>query len=213
MNYLDIIIGFLWFLFGLVIVFISFMLFWKFYFLRNPVRVIPPGKRIVSPADGKIIDILTFKGKDEVHIKKGKYGNIYTLTKDVSDNVLVVSIFMNVFDVHVNRAPYDGKVLKVKHSHGKFNPASDICASVENEKTEVLFSNSSFKFKVIQVAGLVARRVENYLSENQNIIKGQVIGRINLGSQVILVLPSNFDVKVSKGQKVTAGESVIAVPQ
>ena len=191
---------------------ILFMLFWKLIFLRNPNRVISKGDNIVSPADGKIIDIVEFDKSKEIRFFKGNkkfLGIIKTLTCDVSDKGYIVSIFMNPLDVHYNLAPIAGKVVSLKHSNGSFLAVNTIEAGLVNEKTETIIEGK-IRIKVIQIAGFIARRIETFVKKNDKVAKGQIIGLINLGSQVTLILPKNISIKIKKKQKVKAGETIIA---
>ncbi len=193
----------------LAVLFILFMAFWKFYFLRDPGRTTPKGKNIVSPADGKIISIIPIK-KDKIKIKKGNIGKINALVKDTLKEGYLISIFMSLFDVHVNRAPVEGKVISTKHTKGKFLPAYNLDA-LENEKNEIIIKNKKLgKIKMIQIAGFIARRIRCYVKKNQKIIKGERVGLINMGSQVTMIVPKNIKLKVKKGQKVKAGKTILA---
>ncbi|MBD3355476.1 phosphatidylserine decarboxylase, partial [Candidatus Woesearchaeota archaeon] len=195
--------------FILAVLFILFIAFWKLYFLRNPERIPPKGKNIISPADGKIISIIPIK-KERIKIKKRKIGKINALVKDTLKEGYLISIFMSLFDVHVNRAPVDGKIISTKHTRGKFLPAYNLDA-LENEKNEIIIKNKILgKIKVIQVAGFIARRIRCYVKKNQKIIKGERIGLINMGSQVTLIVPKNIKLKIKKGQKVKAGKTILA---
>lgn len=180
-------------------------------FYRDPKRKILPGNNIVSPADGKIINILRINA-DKIKVKKGLLGKIETLTKDIAKECYVISIFMNPFDVHVNRAPMDGKVVSVKHEKGKFFAAYDIEKSLSNEKNEIIIENKKIgRIKVIQIAGFLARRIICSVKKNEKVNKGQKIGKIVLGSQVTLILPSKkINLRVKKGQRVKAGATIIA---
>lgn len=182
-----------------------FLVYWKFVFLRDPEREIPAGNKIVSPADGKVIEIKKVRGR--VRGEKG-FGIVETLSNDVARECYYVAIFMSPFNVHVNRAPIKGRVLETKHSKGKFFRANTPRA-LENEKNEILIKGD-FKVKVVQIAGLLARRIECWVREGQEVEKGEKIGRINLGSQVVIIMPSTIDLKVRKNQKVKAGSTVIA---
>ena len=187
-----------------------FLLYWRLYFLRDPKRTAPKGRNIVSPADGKIMKIATIN-KSSTKIDKKYIGKIYTTTKDIAPKTKIISIFMSPLDVHYNRAPIDGKVISVKYTKGKFFPANNLKKSLQNEKNEIIIKNKSIgKIKVIQIAGILARRIECYVKENQNVIKSQKIGLINLGSQCILVLPDKLKLKVKERQQVYAGETIIA---
>ena len=184
--------------------------YWRLIFLRDPERKSPRGNVIVSPADGKIITIEETDSK-ELKIKKGLFGKIKTATSDVGKKCYVVSIFMSLFDVHINRAPIAGEVLSVKHKQGKFLPASSLSNGLENEKTEMLIKNEKIgKLKVIQAAGFFARRIFTFPKKGDLLIPGDRIGLINLGSQLTLILPKKIKLKVKKGQKVKAGLTIIA---
>ncbi|NQU97880.1 phosphatidylserine decarboxylase family protein [Candidatus Woesearchaeota archaeon] len=193
----------------IVVLFLSFHIFHKFYFLRDPARQLPIGNNIVCPADGKVIMVKKFE-KNKIDIDKRFLGKVKSFTKDVSDKGFIVSIFMNAFDVHINRAPISGTVKYVKHIPGKFINAERLASTFENENVQILFQDGNFKVKTIQIAGLIARRIVPFVKENEKVIKGQRIGLIKLGSQVTLIMPANIKVKVHEGQKVFAGETIIA---
>ncbi len=186
-----------------------YLLFWKTYFLRDPKRVIPPGQNIVSPADGKIIRIQDFNLEESFESKKGLCGKIRSSLKDVATKGKIIAIFMSPLDVHINRAPIYGKIMKQTHKNGKFHMASDFQSLYFNEKNEILIKNSKLKIKIIQVAGFLARRIESCVREGENIEKGQKIGLINLGSQAVLILPEKVKLKVKAGEKVKAGTTII----
>jgi len=191
-----------------IILIILFFLFWRFHFLRNPERHAPKGNNIVSPADGKIIHVFE-SHKKHIKIKK-HFGIIKTLTKDVAKECYVISIFMSPFDVHYNRAPVDGKVILIKHSKGKFLAAHSLDA-LENEKNEVLLKTKIGNIKVIQIAGIMARRIECFVKKGNIVKKGQRIGLINLGSQVIIIMPKRkVKIVVSEKKKLKGGVSIIA---
>lgn len=180
-------------------------------FYRDPKRKIPAGKNIVSPADGKVINILKVR-ENKIKVKKGLIGKIETLAEDIAKECHVISIFMSPFDVHINRAPIDGKIVSVKHEKGKFFAAYDIEKSLSNEKNEIIIENKKIgKLKVIQIAGFLARRIICSVKKNEKVNKGQKIGKIVLGSQVTLILPAKkTNLRVKKGQKARAGETIIA---
>ena len=180
-------------------------------FYKDPKRSIPKGNNIISPADGRIINILKTSA-DNVKVNKGFLGKIGTLTKDIAKECYVVSIFMNPFDVHVNRAPMEGRIVSVKHEKGKFFAAYDIEKSLSNEKNEIIIENKKIgRIKVIQIAGFLARRIICSVKKNEKVNKGQKIGKIVLGSQVTLILPSKkINLRIKKGQRVKAGATIIA---
>lgn len=163
-------------------------------FFRDPERIIPEDRdTFVSPADGKIILI-----KDTIE-------NVYTGGK-----VKQISIFMSVFNVHVNRAPCDGRVEKVKHTPGGFRAAYTDEAELSNENIAMLLNTAYGKILVRQVAGLIARRAVCRVSPGDSLKKGQRYGIIKFGSRVDIYLPEDVQVKIVLGQKVKAGETVLA---
>jgi len=195
----------------IIILIVIFLIFWKLYFSRATARRIPE-KGIVSPGDGKIIKIIK-TDKIDIKIKKGLLGEIKTMTSDIAKKCYVIIIVLNIFDVHIQRSPIEGIVKRIRYSKGKFHNAvfgASSLKALENEKNEIIIENKDTKIKVIQIAGFVARRIKCYVEENEKILKGHKIGMIDLGSQVILVMPSELKLLVREGQKVTDGETIIA---
>jgi phosphatidylserine decarboxylase len=165
------------------------------FFFRDPERQIPEGNSIfVSPADGKVILIRDVHEKD--YLKSGSK---------------MVSIFMSLFDVHVNRAPCDGKVSLIKHSAGRFVVAHKDAASTENENTVMILDGKNGKILVRQVAGFLARRIVCRVKIGDALKRGERYGMIKFGSRLDVYLPKDSEVKVSLSDKVKAGETVIAV--
>ncbi|MGM5482942.1 MAG: phosphatidylserine decarboxylase [Nanobdellota archaeon] len=193
-------------LFILIILF--FFLFWRLWFLRNPKRKIPVGDYIVSPADGRINKIITSDAK-KTTIKKGTIGKINTLASEVSEKYILINIVMTPLDVHFQRSPIQGEIKNIKYKKGKFKNAVKKEIAIENENNQILIEGKQ-KVKVIQIAGFLARRINCFVKKNQKVKKGEVIGLINLGSQVSVILPYNSKIKVKKGQRVKAGESKLA---
>lgn len=193
----------------MILLYFIFQVFHKFYFLRDPARKIPIGNNIVCPADGKVISVKKY-GENKIQINKKFLGKVKSFTKDVAEEGYVVSIFMGPFDVHINRAPISGLVKYVKHTKGKFLNAESPESTFENENTQILFDDRGFKIKIIQISGFFARRIVSFVKKNEKVIKGQRIGLIKLGSQVTTILPKNVRIKVLKGQKVSAGTTIIA---
>ncbi len=164
------------------------------YFFRNPKRVIPSLQNIIiSPADGRVIDV----GEcDENRFLKEK--------------TLKVSIFMSPFDVHVNRAPASGKVLQVSYHPGKFLVASRDKASLLNEQNVlVIETEDRYKILLVQIAGFVARRIVCYAKKGDPLNRGEIFGMIRFGSRVDLYLPQNVRPIVRVGQHIKGGESII----
>ena len=161
-------------------------------FFRNPERSYKPqDKLVISPADGKILKI------EDVGIE----GTIAGRFKKIS-------IFMNVFNVHVNRAPYAGKIEKIQYHKGKFLSANLDKASAENERNEVLIrAEDGRAVWVVQIAGLIARRIVCWTSEGADIQKGERFGLIRFGSRVEVFLPPDSTVVVRPGDKVRAGQT------
>lgn len=185
--------------------------YWKVVFLRNPQRKTPKGELVIAPADGKIIEIFEFSGKD-VKLFKGNHrllGLIHTMTQDVAPEGYIVSIFMSPMDVHINRAPITGTVDQVIHSAGKFLAVNTFEAGLVNEKAETTITGS-ITVKMIQIAGFLARRVVTNVQPGDNVTAGQEVGLINLGSQVTMILPKTVTLQVKKGDRTVAGESILA---
>lgn len=196
-----------------IIIFLAiFMLLVLFLinFYRDPKRKIPQGNSIVAPADGRIISIIDTSSPG-IQIKKGFFGKIITLTREIAPQCIVVSIFMSPLDVHINRSPIEGKVKSIKYVKGKFFKAYDLEKSLMNEKNEIIIQNKKLKVKVIQIAGFLARRIKCCIKANQKVNKGGRIGMIALSSQTTLVLPKWVELKARLNQKVKAGESIIAI--
>lgn len=172
---------------------------WCICFFRDPERVTPLIENvIVSPADGKVSLIV----KDIEAPKELEMG---------SEKFTRVSIFLSVFDVHVNRIPVEGKIIKLHYHPGKFINASFDKASEFNERQTVLIeSKAGEQFPVVQIAGLVARRIVCNLDENQEVKAGERFGIIRFGSRVDLYLPQGYEPKVIVGQYMIGGETVIA---
>jgi phosphatidylserine decarboxylase len=178
-----------------------------FAFFRDPERVVPQGADlIVSPADGLITMIGDVIPPAELQAPDGQGGaglGTEPLTR--------VSIFMSVFDVHINRAPVAGTVRRVVYIPGKFLNADLDKASEENERQHVLIErNEGPPIAITQIAGLVARRIVPFIKPGDIVAAGQRIGLIRFGSRVDVYLPRGTEPKVLLGQKVIAGETVIA---
>lgn len=163
-------------------------------FFRDPPRRGPAGEgTVLSPADGKVVVVAET-----------------THPQLPGGPVRQVSVFMNILDVHVNRAPLSGRVLRVIHHHGGFLPADRAQAATSNERVDLVLAGRRATIVVTQVAGLVARRIECRAAPGVAMRSGQRYGMIRFGSRLDLYLPLSARVQVSPGQKVRAGESVIA---
>jgi len=189
--------------------FLGLVLFlWCIYFFRCPVRVTPvrPGL-VVSPADGIVQMIVEASLPPELDDCKGHGDTLCdaaTLTR--------VSVFLNVFDVHVNRIPADGEIKKVVYRPGKFFNASLDKASVDNERSTVLMKLNGHASSIafVQIAGLVARRIICKLTAGQGVKAGDIYGLIRFGSRVDIFLPPGVNPLVCVGQRMVGGETVIA---
>ena len=170
---------------------------WCYYFFRDPERYsIDDDDYLVSPADGLVLQVQENEGPKELNLENKKF------TK--------VSIFMNVFDCHVNRSPCAGKVSEILYKPGKFFNASLDKASEENERNYYKITNSKGEdIIVVQIAGLIARRIVTDTSENSDLKQGERIGMIRFGSRADLYF-ENYKPLVKVNQKTIAGESLIA---
>jgi phosphatidylserine decarboxylase len=167
---------------------------WVAYFFRDPERSGPRGDRVViAPADGKVVLI---QEVDEPTFIGGR--------------TIRVSIFMNVFDVHVNRYPVSGTVRYVKYNPGKFLNAAGEKSSLENEQMSVGIETPHGRLLVRQIAGLIARRIVTYGKEGEQVEQAQRMGLIRFGSRVDVFLPPNAVVRVKVGDTTIAGTTVIA---
>lgn len=190
-----------------------FFLFYKFYFLRNPKRVVPLGNVLVSPANGKVVRIVKLGCRNEEIVDKGLFGKVHLLVKDVVKDGYLIVIMMTPFNVHYQRSPIEGIVEKTTYSKGLFvNAVKDASSLVtlENEKNEIIIKNKKIgRIKVVQVAGFLARRIKCFVRPDEKVDKCQDIGLICLGSQVLLVIPK-LKLAVKENDIVIDGETVIA---
>ena len=172
--------------------------FWVYYFFRDPDRYsINDDSYLVSPADGLITDISEKSGPEELRLENITYTR--------------VSVFMNVFNCHVNRVPTGGKVEEIYYKPGKFLNASLDKASEENERNffKVKTNKNNEEIIIVQIAGLIARRIVCEVEQGQDLKQGERIGMIRFGSRVDIYF-KNMKVLAKLGQNVTAGESLIA---
>jgi phosphatidylserine decarboxylase len=157
------------------------------YFFRDPERKIPlEPELIVSPADGKVVSI-----------------------SQHPDGTTRVSIFLSVFDVHINRAPIEGRVESVTYIPGRFRVAFDEKASLENEQNILVIGNASSSVRFSQIAGILARRIVCWKKTGDTVAKGERVGLIKFGSRVDVFLPGNSLVMVELGDRVRGGSSII----
>ena len=170
---------------------------WVYYFFRDPDRVsINDDNYLVSPADGLVLQVEDTNGPKELNLEDKKFKK--------------VSIFMNVFDCHVNRTPCSGKITEILYKPGKFLNASLDKASEDNERNYYKISNSSGEeIIVVQIAGLIARRIVCEVKENDELNQGDRIGMIRFGSRADIYF-ENYNPLVKVNQKTIAGETILA---
>ena len=178
-----------------------------FAFFRDPERVVPQDDNaIVAPADGLVTLIETVEPPAELQIDDGS-GNMGL----ASGPVTRISIFMSVFDVHINRSPIPGTVRRVVYVPGKFMNADLDKASEENERQHMLVERADgLMIGFTQIAGLVARRIVPFVKPGDTVAKGQRVGLIRFGSRVDVYLPTGTASKVLMGQRIVAGETILA---
>ena len=166
------------------------------WFFRNPKRnIIIDDNVILSPADGKIVDI---KEVNENEFFK--------------DDRIKISIFLSITNIHVTRFPISGKIIYNKYHPGKYLLAWHPKSSEKNERTSVVISNNSFgNILYRQIAGAVARRIVNYAKTNLEVIQGEDSGFIKFGSRVDIFLPLNSNISVRKGQNVKGGITILSI--
>jgi phosphatidylserine decarboxylase len=171
---------------------------WCAYFFRDPQRVTPLGKSlVVSPADGRVSSIVELVPPPELDLPREPH--------------IRISVFMNVFDVHVNRCPMDGRIAKLAYVPGAFLNAELDKASEDNERQALTLEIEGGRLiGVVQIAGLVARRVVKFVGEGDRLSAGQRFGLIRFGSRVDVFLPKGTAILAALGQRAIAGETVLA---
>ena len=188
---------FAWLFSGILFFVLLVITIWVYYFFRDPDRVsIEDDSFLVSPADGLITQILETDGPKELNLNNEKFTKI--------------SVFMNVFNCHVNRIPITGTIDEILYKPGKFLNASLDKASEENERNYYkITSENKDDIIIVQIAGLIARRIVCDVSKNQSLKQGERLGMIRFGSRVDIYF-KNFNVLAKVGQNVSAGESLLA---
>jgi phosphatidylserine decarboxylase len=172
-----------WIVAGIALLLLVFVL----NFFRDPERTTPEGDAFICPADGKVV------------------------RAEETESGLRVDIFMNVFDVHVNRAPMAGRITHMGYTPGSFINAAADTASVDNERNRFeMQTDSGQRIAFTQIAGLVARRIVSYVAVGDHVAAGQRIGMIRFGSRVDCEIPAGYALRVKVGERVTAGLTVLA---
>ncbi|WP_375461825.1 phosphatidylserine decarboxylase [uncultured Enterovirga sp.] len=190
---------------GMALSFLWVPLFWIFvlvalwvcYFFRDPPRVTPiRDGLVVSPADGRVSMITTILPPPETGL--------------APTPLVRVSVFMNVFDCHVNRSPVAGRIARIVYTPGLFLNAELDKASEDNERNALVIESGGHTIGVVQIAGLVARRIVGWVTAGDPLVAGQRFGLIRFGSRVDVYLPPDAQILVGIGQKAIAGETVLA---
>ena len=170
---------------------------WCVYFFRDPPRTTPVRDGlVVSPADGKVSQITTVPPPHELGLGPAP--------------LLRISIFMSVFDCHINRSPVSGRVEKIVYQPGKFFNADLDKASADNERNSLVITAAGARVAVVQIAGLVARRIVCFVREGQPVGAGERFGMIRFGSRLDVYLPEGTASRVAVGQTSIGGETVLA---
>jgi len=170
---------------------------WCIYFFRDPERSTPQDEDLViSPADGRVSSIAFVTPPEEMNLG--------------SEPMLRISVFMNVFNCHVNRAPMRGRISVISYQEGSFLNAELDKASEENERNSLTIETARGKIGVVQIAGLVARRIVCWSNVNESLEAGERFGLIRFGSRLDVFLPADVAPRVSLGQTAIAGETVLA---
>ena len=161
------------------------------YFFRDPQRIPPNNNGFLSPADGKVVQIIDVEDEEIGPAKQ-------------------ISIFLSVFNVHRQRVPLSGKVISKQHNSGKFLAAFNHKASFDNEQTVVTFESEDGKqYKIKQIAGLIARRIFNYMEPEFMVQRGERLGFIRFGSRVDIIVPADFQINVNLGDAVLGNQTII----
>ncbi|MGE6739064.1 phosphatidylserine decarboxylase [Allorhizobium pseudoryzae] len=170
---------------------------WCAYFFRDPERVVPQDDDlIISPADGRVSSVQMVVPPAELELG--------------AEPLLRISVFMNVFDCHVNRAPARGRISKIVYRPGQFVNAELDKASTDNERNGLVIETKHGRLGVVQIAGLVARRILCFVHENEPLDAGERFGLIRFGSRLDIYVPAGGEPRVSLGQRCICGETVIA---
>jgi phosphatidylserine decarboxylase len=183
-----------------------FITLFSIYFFRDPERITPENSNgiLFSPADGIITSISKVKLPKKFELQEE---GIFE-----GDEMMKISIFLNVFDVHVNRSPVNGEIKKVIYSPGKFINVAKEKESEDNENNSLIIKSNDNNHNIIvtQIAGLIARRIVCDKKQDENLKPGEKFGIIKFGSRVNIYFPKDYHIMVKKGQRMVGGESVLA---
>ncbi len=174
--------------------FCTFLTLFVIYFFRDPERGVPPGDNaILSPADGKVIQVQPCVEERFLH-----------------GPAIKISVFMSLFNVHVNRNPLSGQIVDSAYSPGKFLRADLDRASAANEQNALLVETAEgARLMVVQIAGLIARRIVCWVKKGDSVVRGQRFGLIRFGSRLDIYLPRDTQLQVRVGQKALAGQTIL----
>lgn len=171
----------------------GFLLCFIMFFFRNPTRLIPSDQRLIlSPADGKVMSVVEMFD-DEF----------------LNEDAIKVTIFLSVFNVHVNRSPIAGEITYQQYTCGRFRPAYKDTVGFENERHSIGLENPNMRILVTQIAGILARRIVSWVTLGNVLKPGERYGMIKFGSCTEVVVPKSVEIVVKKGDKVKGGETVI----
>ncbi len=191
---MTVVLGFLWSPLGWIGLILTL---WICYFFRDPPRVTPMAEGlIISPADGRVSMIVKAVPPPEMKLPR--------------EAMTRISVFMNVFNCHVNRAPMAGQVKQIHYTPGLFLNAELDKASEDNERNALVIEGNGIEIGVVQIAGLVARRIVGFVKEGDELMVGERFGLIRFGSRLDIYLPDDATVLVGVGQIAVAGETVLA---
>ena len=169
----------------------SVLTLFSMYFFRDPQRIPPNNNGFLSPADGKVVQIINVEDEEIGSAKQ-------------------ISIFLSIFNVHRQRVPLSGKVISKQYNSGKFLAAFNHKASLDNEQTVVTFETEKGKqYKIKQIAGLIARRIFNYMEPEFMVQRGERLGFIRFGSRVDIIVPADFQINVNLGDAVLGNQTII----
>ena len=167
------------------------LILFSMYFFRDPQRIPPNNNGFLSPADGKVVQIINVEDEEIGSAKQ-------------------ISIFLSIFNVHRQRVPLSGKVISKQYNSGKFLAAFNHKASLDNEQMVVKFETENGKqYKIKQIAGLIARRIFNYMEPEIMVQRGERLGFIRFGSRVDIIVPADFQINVNLGDAVLGNQTII----
>ena len=174
--------------------FCTFLALFVIYFFRDPERGVPPGdKAVLSPADGKVIQVQPCVEE-----------------RFIQGPAIKISVFMSLFNVHVNRHPLSGRIADCAYSPGKFLRADLDRASAANEQNTLLVETAEgVRLMVVQIAGLIARRIVCWVKKGDSVVRGQRFGLIRFGSRLDIYLPQNIQLQVRLGQRAIGGQTIL----